>query len=413
MRVSSTIARIVRQHTQVLLQVLIFSFAHFLIFSFVACDRRPLEVYYQGTVQLRINTDWQTDFGQTPERATYLIYKDEMLYTSIVNTDHVEYQDVILEPGTYQLIVFNETSDIDEFPSLRFENLGDYRRAAVRAKPRTTRASKAWDRDVTYMCDPLEPIGCAIDTIVVTQEMVEEYFRFIDYRKRHDVARYDTARYSFNEIVQPMTTKLKVRILVRKGFQTLVQNRATVDGASISGMADGFYLNRVDRTDETGILPLDEWQLLPIPGETDRGWCVFNLDPQRLTTADDSLGLGIDTYGLPNGKELEANRDSTDNVLTLAFAYAGTDNQGYRGKLLTYNVGKRMRYYVQDGYFVPHGHAREKAEVLKHIRCEIVIDGKDAVDIPDTINVDPSNASGFDAQVDDWEFGGTFEFGGF
>ena len=60
-------------------------------------------------------------------------------------------------------------------------------------------------------------------------------------------------------------------------------------------------------------------------------------------------------------------------------------------------------------YIVPKDESLTKAEALREIEVEIILD--DPISSPDLPYVDPSErqASGFDAHVDDWEFGGTIE----
>ena len=335
-------------------------------------ERRPLEVYYHGIAQVRINMDWQTYFGETPTGMTMLLAKDGDAVTTSRISNNVHTQVFQLEPATYKLIVFNQT--VDEFGSMRFENLNSHNDAAARATNITTRYTRAWDRGAVYMADP-ELIGCAVDTITITEEMIEDYYTFVDYRQRGNVP--DTAQFVFDEVVNPMITHLRARIYV-KGYD----NMRSVE-ASITGMADGFYMSRVDRTVESGTMLLDSWTATP-NGSENTGW---------ITTE-------ISTFGMPFGKEKKDDRLPEDNVLTLAFLLKdGTV------KTFEYNVGKIMKYET------PSGDALTKAEVLRDIIVEIILD--DPIDSPDLPDVDPDskNASGFDAHVDDWEDGGTIEVG--
>ena len=338
-----------------------------------SCVRRPLEVYFQKKVNVRINVDWMKNYGYRPSSMTLVLYNEnDSLYRSLPPTSNVDYQNVSLEPGIYKLIVFNQT--YDEFPSIYFRDWQNHNEFSARAKPITTRASRRWDANIQYMCDP-DNIGVAVDRFTITQEMTEDdYLTFVDYRQRNNIP--DTIHYVFNEVVNPMITQLNVRVMV-KGFSSM----RSVE-ANISGMADGFYMSRVDRTQETGILLLDNWKATPIEGEDDKGW---------VTTS-------IATFGLPFGKERVANRDSTDNVLQMGFLL-----QDGTVKTFSYNVGKIMKYLT------PSGDALSKAELLKHIVVEIVLD--DPLNTPDLPPVDPKDqqASGFEAHVDDWEFGGTIE----
>lgn len=336
-----------------------------------SCDRRPLEVYYNDKVVIRVDVDWMRDFGIMPTGMTFMLYKDgdNIFYTTITNEVHTQYLE--LEPGVYKLIIFNQS--YDEFGSMHFEDLNSHDKAAARANPVTTRTNRKWDQGVRYMADP-EDIGVAVDTFEITQDMFNSQLHFVDWHQ-HDNLHPETTTIIFNEIVEPMITMLHVKVNV-KGAKSI----SGVE-ANISGMADGFYLSKVDRTTDTGILLLDKWKFLP---------------------ADDTRTYGtiytsIPTFGLPYGKERVENRDSTDNVLQLNFDLLdGTEFHR------DFNVGKIMKYLTHSG------DALTKAELLKHIEVEIFIE--DPVDIPP---VEPKYASGFNAWVDEWEYGGTFEFDGF
>lgn len=351
-----------------------------------SCERRDLEVYDAGTARLHIYTDWETNFGGTPDEMTLLVYgTDNKLQQYIENQEDPTHTTVDLKEGEYRLIIFNGNSDIDAFPSLRIENLTNYEQAAVRAKMITTRAFKSWDMGTKYMCDPLEPFGCAVDTIRITSDMLEKNYVFVDYRDR-DKLTHNITDIDFYEVVDPMRTKIEVRVYIKKGFKYL----RSMEG-NISGMADGFYLNRVDRTQETGTLLFDTWKIEPIAGEIDKGWVKTTLD----------------TWGLPLGKEKVANRDSTDNVLNLAFLLNGKDTRGNNTFTYSYPVGKTMKYLT------PTGDAMTKAEALKHIEVEITIDGDWAPELPDVDPDESTSGAGFDAHVADWEDGGTISLGGF
>ncbi len=339
-----------------------------------ACDRRPLEVYFDKVVNVRLDVDWMTYFHEKPTGMTMLLYREDDGLLRSLTTNEVNTQVLRLEPDVYKLIIFNQSPD--EFGSMRFENLASHYLAAARALPVTTRANRPWDLGEQYMADP-EAIGVAVDTINITQEMTEdEYLQFVDYRQRNNIP--DTIHYVFKETVNPMTTHLNVRVMV-KGYQSMRSLEA-----NISGMSDGFYMSRVDRTQETGKMILDTWTATPIEGEDNTGW---------VTTS-------ISTFGLPFGKEKAENREPEDNVLHMAFLLKdGTIKE------FVYNVGKIMKYLT------PSGDALTKEEVLRDIEVEIIID--DPIDCPDLPPVDPSSdtGAGFDAHVDDWEYGGTIDIG--
>ena len=335
-----------------------------------ACDRRPLEVYYHNIAQVRIDVDWMSRFGEVPSGMTMMLAKDGDLVTTSRISNNVYSQTFQLEPAIYKLVVFNQS--YDEFGSIRFEDLHSHNDGTARARNITTRQTRAWDQGSIYITDP-ELIGCAVDTFAITEDMIADYYTFVDYRQRGNIP--DTAQFVFQEVVDPMITHLHARVYV-KGYD----NMRSVE-ASITGMADGFYLSHVDRTVQTGTMLLDSWTATP-NGSENTGW----------------INTTISTFGLPFGKEKREDRAEEDNILTLAFLLKdGTV------KTFTYNVGKIMRYDT------PTGDALTKAQVLKDIYVEIILD--DPIDSPDLPDVDPEskNASGFDAHVDDWEYGGTEE----
>ena len=337
-----------------------------------SCERRPLEVYFNKVVNVRVDVDWTTYFGEKPSGMTMLLYQDNNELMRSVISNEVNSQTLRLQPAVYKLVIFNLSPD--EFGSIKFENLNDHNEAAARAVPITTRTNRAWDKNERYMADP-EPIGVAVDTLTITEDMLsDDYLQFVDYRKRNNIP--DTIDVVFNETVNPMTTRLNVRVMV-KGFSSMRSLES-----SITGMSDGFYLSRVDRTQETGKMILDTWSATPIEGEDNKGW---------VTTS-------ISTFGLPFGKEMAANREPEDNVLHMAFLLKdGTTTE------FEYNVGKIMKYLT------PTGDALTKEEILREIVVEIVLD--DPIDTPDLPPVDPDSESGagFDAHVDDWEYGGNFD----
>lgn len=333
------------------------------------CERRPLEVYYNNVARVRINVDWDKYFTGKPSGMTMLLYQDGDQATVSRTSHEVTTQTFNLQPGMYKLMVFNLSPG--EFGSIGFSDLNSYDGATARAKDITTRAPRRWDADIRYMCDP-EDIGVAVDQFEITEEMIEDYIRFVDYRKRNNLP--DTTDIVYNEVVNPMTTHLNCRVMV-KGFKSM----RSVE-ASITGMSDGFYMSRVDRTQETGTMLLDTWNATPIEGEDNKGW---------ITTS-------ISTFGLPFGKEKAENREAEDNVLTLAFLL-----KDGKVRTFTYNVGKIMKYLT------PSGDALTKEEILRDIEVEIVLD--DPIDCPDLPPVEDQEASGFDAYVEDWEEGDTYE----
>ena len=337
-----------------------------------ACERRELEVYSSDKVAIRIDVDWMTDYGYTPEGMTLMLCKDgdEVTYSTITNDVHSH--SVMLEPGTYYLTVFNNTTS--EFYSMHFEDLNSHYAAAVRSYFKSSRYSRAWDGNIQYLMPP-EDIGVATDTFTITPEMIEEQQKFLNWHW-HDNLSENLTEYVFPVVVEPLITRLHVRCNV-KGATSI-----SAIEASITGFADGCYLNRVIRTNEFGNLQLDgPWTFTP--ADETRTW----------GTIENSIA----TFGLPFGKEIKENRDSADNIFHINFLLR---NDSLMDR--SFKVGKTLVYRT------PSGDALTLAELLRHIEVEVYI--------PDTIYLPPvegNSASAFDAEVMDWQPGDTFVIGGF
>lgn len=358
-----------------------------------SCERRPLEVIVDERVRVRIIVEWKFNFvelyGQKPNGMTVLIWGSRSTAPMVryTNEDNIT---VLLEPDTYRMVIFNERDD-DYWPQMRFDDWNDYDRLTMRSNTFTVRSTRAWN-DVIYNHaftdqpeDALPRISVALDTFLITRDMVlqdttmfmpYEEFRdngFVNYRESERV-------YEIPDTVWPMTVDLSVRLRIKHR-----QSLAAVEGAHITGMADGFRVSHIIRTSETGIIRLSN------------PW-----DRQRLGDDADSLGLlstTIGCFGLPYGKEQLSQRDSTDNVLSLCFRMAN-DSLVYR----EFNVGQLIRYVTPQG---TEARIRYRQD-LRNLELELAL--PDIIDLPP---VSSAEGAGFDARVDEWEEGGVWDFGGF
>lgn len=341
-----------------------------------ACERRPLEVYTEDVAAINVEIDWMKNFGMVPSGMTLMVYDDQGDIIRNIISNNVTRQTLYLPLGTYYMTIFNHS--YEEFGSMHFNDLNLHHSAAARANPLRSHALTYWEQPTggTYMQDP-EDIAVATDTIVVTDEMLAgQQYRFADYRDRASLFP-DTTVTVFPEDPYPMTVTLYVKAKIKR------RQSVKAITANVSGMADGFYLNRIDRTAEDGTLYLDDWKM------------------QKYGEDHDSLGLittQIATFGMPHGKELSTERDSTDNVLTFHLDLTDGDVQD-----VSFNVGRDVRYIYPSG---------REAQVR---RREDLYDLKIEIDLSEVIIAPPkppvTTGAGFDAWVDPWEDGGTIEFG--
>ena len=344
------------------------------LFLLASCERRPVEVYYENRASVKVQLDWFDHFGQRPNGMLMLIYDNQdSLYMSR-QVNEVDEQRLSLEVGTYKLIFVSYPDEETTY----FVRLGNHRYANERSVMLGGHNYAYWENE-RYREAP-EAIGAAVDTIVITEEMVNQQIKFIDYRDRNKIDS-DTAVHVFHEVPDPMTVTLYITAKVKRRHSI-----KTID-AYINGMADGFYLSQINRTTEraTLFLPNEDWK------------------KEKYGAEKDSMGLiytKITTFGLPHGKELLSERDSIDNVLTFHFVLTNDSIQDY-----SFKVGKEIRYLTPEG---------REAQIRKR---QDLHDLKLELDLSDIIVIPPTpptrNGQGFDAVVDEWDDGGTFDLGGF
>ena len=360
-----------------------------------SCYRRPLEVLLNERVNVRITVNWLTTvmgdvtkedsviaakyYGGTPNGMTLMLWgmNTGERFVESVNGNYI---DVALKPDTYRLIIFNDRED-EFLPYQRLYDKDSYDNMTMRLTHYIP--SRAyWSNDYIYYPDP---VGVAVDTFQITDEMVDRdsliFAPYEDYVKGGVLQNttLDSRSYEILEKATPMTVTLYMKCKVK--------NRESLQGieASISGMSDGFYLSRVNRTQETGAIELNS-----------KAW-------EYYAVGDPNEALGVitnktATFGLPYGKELLSERNAADNILSLRITLTNGDVQEY-----SFEVGKNIRYITPEGR---EAQIRYR-EDLHDLQLEI--DLQDVIVLPPL----PSRGAGFDARVAEWEEGGTFDVGGF
>ena len=353
-----------------------------IVLAVTACDRRPLEVIADNRVRVKVIINWRVNFteiyNETPNGMTVMLWgvnTGDRVVESVNGTSTT----VMLRPDTYHLIIYNEREE-EFLPYMRIHDAASFDFITMRLQ-HYTRA----DDGQTYIYYP-DPIGVAVDTFNITQDMVDEDNAiFVPYEEyiEKGFTNYNTGErvYEIPEVATPMTVTLYIKAKVKHR-----QSMKSIE-ASISGMADGFYMSQIYRTQETGIIELDP-----------KGW-----EFQTYGEEGDSMGIIANktvTFGLPHGKELLAERDSTDNVLAFRITLANDSVQE-----CAFNVGKAIRYITPEGREAQIRYRQD----LHDLKLEL--DLSDVIVMPP---VDQGRAgAGFDAVVVDWEEGGTFDIGGF
>ena len=350
-----------------------------------ACERRPLEVIVDEQVRVKIIVKWQVNFvnlyGNTPNGMTVMIYPSDGS-TPIVRATNADNITVKLDPDEYRMVIFNELME-EYAPYVRFYDADSYDRITCRASRFSTRS---WDAGVDYTYTPEDPrIAVALDTFLITRDMVlQDTTIFIPYEEYRDngMVNYRESEhvYEIPEVPWPMTVDFNVRIKIKHR-----QSLRTIEG-NITGLADGFSMSRIIRTTETATHRFE-------PDRWERYKCGDDKDSTGV------ISTRIASFGLPYGKELVAERDSADNLLTLNLTL--TDGTVVHR---TYKVGKYIRYITPEG---DEARIRYRQD-LQNLMLEL--------DLPDLIVLPPisgNTGAGFDAKVDEWEDGGTIDLGGF
>jgi len=358
-----------------------------LLMALTACERRPLELYYDGKAQVRINVDWYSRYRQhydhIPHGMTLMLAKDGDAFGNPepYSNDDLYGVNLRLYPGVYKLLIFNKTIN-EHRDSIYMYNTNSYDRINAQAIVSETGERYSWDENVRYMQEAGE-IGVAIDTFTVRPEMVDQGLVFYDYKGHYDG---DTLKLTRNEVVRPMTTTLTVRLHVKN-----LRYMRSVE-AQLTGMADGFEMTHLWRREQTGYFKLSHWRMIADNDSLTSGW----------------LQASVRTFGLPHGKELLSQRDSTSN--SILFNFTLIDNKTYTK---AYNVGKLIHYLSDTIDKSGRKPVKRKEEGIDWtvfstddvtLELELILDensvGED--NLPDIPYAQPTGTGAFDAVVDPW-----------
>ena len=355
------------------------------LLALTSCKREPLELYYTGKAQVDIDVDWTTRFTDNPKDITGMtviiakLESDSIIYTDITN-DIFHYEDLELEPGNYKLLIFNEY--INGFGSMYFGERRSFNKffAYAQQQPRTT---DFWDVNVSYMKEP-EAIGCAVDTFTVLPEMADGEPRFVHYK---DYIPTEFEGVQLKEIIDPMTTEMfiRVRVLGIKYMQSVI--------GSISGMANGFLLTQAWRRSEPGVHLLENWKISDVTYE--------NGDTLKSVGY---VSTTIRTFGLPHGRELDSQRDSTSNLLSLCFTLIDGTQHVFR-----YPVGKMIKYRTTEAQSRRAGEKNNDdmsyfAKTDVTLELDLIVDAPfyEDEEVPNLPYAQPKGTGAFDAEVEEW-----------
>jgi hypothetical protein len=162
---------------------------------------------------------------------------------------------------------------------------------------------------------------------------------------------------------------------------------------SISGMANGFLLTQAWRRPDQGVHLLENWKMSDITYE--------NGDTLKSVGY---ISTTIRTFGLPRGRELDSQRDSTSNTLSLCFTLIDGTEHVFR-----YPVGKMIKYRNVEVESRRAGEANDSikgyfAKTDVTLELDLIVDAPfyEEEEVPNLPYAQPKGTGAFDAEVEDW-----------
>ena len=349
-----------------------------LILLLISCYREPLELYVKGSSEVQISYDWSRYNGPIPNGLTLMYALNGDRFTEAYPTHDITLEErEKMDNGFYKMIVMTKTpEEYEKQGTMNFYNKNSYENMMAVSTTYDITSETAWDKGRRYMNQP-EPVGVAIDSFEVNVD--NDGRIFYEYDRGADS---DTLRQKKEVTILPMTTTLNIRVKI-VGINYLKDPQLGGADGYITGMADGFYVSQKWRRSQTGDIKLNNWRK-----ETTAG-----------SRASNPGGVGyivtsIETFGLPHGKELLAQRTEASNFLKLHFTKLDGDPIEF-----SYNVGKLIRYRGDTGSLEADFSIEDVA-----LQLDLQIDAPfmNEDDVPHIPYAQPSGTGAFDAEVSPW-----------
>ena len=348
-----------------------------------ACQRRPLETLEGATSRVIVKCIWEVSVypeGIKPDGVSFYFFRNGSYYSSLT-TSSVDSCEVSLPVGRYKMYMISQSPE--EYWRESFQNMTSFDEVSTSLTETTVRwVTRSDDEAVVENPDKLICAGVS-EEFEITQEMTEEYqyyyttWKNIRARNGHSTTKagdgtIDPEEAYYAERIQYYTIRIPVypKNIVSQLWVTIYAgNVGALQSmrASNSGMA---------RT----------WELTREITASDRAIQLINSNQWTLTYDDRPLGIGhldgiITTFGLPDGEQPSAARDSTLNVSALLVDNATVANYSF-------NVGDKMQV------FEPNPGYRNLYRLVFGSAEEPIIT------FPD---VTPESGGGFIGSVEDWE----------
>jgi len=349
------------------------------VLAAASCNRRPLWEEDEAGARVKIKVNW-SEFVEHPSGMTMMLFNENNKLIQIVTND-VDSVYVTLPEGQWKVYVFNQSTS--EFGSIGFAGMEHFETAEAYVNDivKSSWYFKSGGEEEIVAKEP-ENLGVAVGEFEISSDMYNQY-------KRYYLTKADGAPAEIEDEFTAITlypTNV-VSLLEVTAFFKGIQNLNSAH-ASLTGLAEGFYLTQ-NRPNDTEVTQLLE------------SWTKY-IDDDDPTLGYIKMKSSATTFGLPGGYEDIkdfSQRDSTLNLFTMSCM------------LRDLKTRLDFPFYVGNKFEVEKYEVGIGAEVTIAIRLilKLEVGYENPIDLPDVPPADGGNASGFDATVDDWEEGETIE----
>lgn len=349
-----------------------------------ACQRRPLETLEGAASRVIVKVLWQVNVypdGVKPDGITLFFFRDGSYYTS-VTTSSVDSCEVQLPVGHYRLYMMSQSPE--EYWRESFRNLTSFDAAATTLTETSVRwVTRSEDEAVVENPDKLICAGVA-EEFEITEQMTEEYqYYYTTWKNIRARNGKSTTKAGEDDTTDPEEAYYKERVQYYT-IRIPIYPENIVSQLQVTIYAGNIGALQSMRAFNTGMART--WELTRNTTSDERAIQLISSNVWNLTYDNAALGIGhvdgvITTFGLPNGEQPSAVRDSTLNVSALLVDNATIANY-------TFNVGDKMQVLEPNpGY--------------RHL-YRLVFGSVDepAIVLPDVV---AHSGGGFTAGVEDWE----------
>lgn len=339
---------------------ILYSFATLLLLFVVSsCNHDELCYHHPHDAQVRIDVDWSKFEEEVPTGMTVMVYpQGEGAGNAVTqHTNTIGYALLSLPAGHYHSIVYNQSPS--EYGSISFRGMDKYETAEVYANPTDSRwyVSRG-DEEGRVVTEPEWLATDRVENMLVTQTMVEmtgkdNLSQITKSRTRTDNS-FLIGEHQPQNIVYTITVKVHV-----EGIYNLRSARA-----SLSGMAEGYWLGKSKPTANKVTHLLEDWQMTINPDDPTKG----------------TITAQITCFGLPDGHQGTAG----ENELMLSLLLV--DN---KTKLdFPFQVGDDFEVSIEEDV---------QLKLKLGLELELTVQNP----LPD-VKPEGGSDGGFSATVDDW-----------